>query len=306
MDPDLVQEVMRAMWLVFGAVVGACIGSFTNVVIARVPEGLSVVSPPSRCPKCLTPIRPWQNIPVVSWLVLGGKARCCGTPIAPRYVIVEAIGGMLGFVTVALDGANIVAVLHGLMFLVLVAVAFIDLDTWSIPEVLSRALLPLGLALQVGTRLHGGQALEAAALDGGIAWLSGAAAGFFVLFLVRVSATAIARAAKRIGPDEDAMGTGDEQLLRGIGACVGPMGVFWTLLLGSMQGTLVGLVARVATGGKDNPVGAEVNDPDDDWRPPPGSIPYGPFLALGAIEFVLLGSMLPDLQLVELFRELAG
>src|SRR4051812_8001857 len=130
MDEAAVHDVLRAMWMVFGTVVGACVGSFCNVVIARVPEDLSVVSPPSRCPKCLTPIRPWNNVPIVSWLVLGGKARCCGTPIAARYVVVEVIGAALGFVLVTLEGAGPVTIAHGVMFLLLVAVAFIDLDTW--------------------------------------------------------------------------------------------------------------------------------------------------------------------------------
>jgi len=299
-------DVLRALWLVFGAVVGACVGSFVNVVIARVPAGLSVVTPASRCPRCETPIRPWQNIPVVSWLVLRGKARCCGTTIPARYMLVEALGGALGFLLVAVEGASFTTVLHGLMFLILVSVAFIDLDTWSIPEVFSRSLLPLGLALQVVTRLTLGQDLTSSAVEGLKESVLGALLGFGVLFVVRIGATALARATGRIKPDEDAMGTGDEQLLRGIGACLGPLGVFWALMLGSAQGTLVGLAARVATGGKDNPVGAAVPDPEDDWRPPPGAIPFGPFLALGAIEFVLMGSLLPDLQLAGLFAELAG
>lgn len=82
---------LRTFALAFGLIWG----SFLNVVIYRVPRGMSVVRPASRCPACEAPIRPWDNIPVVSYLILGGKARCCGARVSPRYPIVEAIGGVL-------------------------------------------------------------------------------------------------------------------------------------------------------------------------------------------------------------------
>src|SRR5436853_7703063 len=95
-----VAETMRVMWLAFGAVVGGAMGSFGNVVIHRMPRHQSVVTPPSHCPHCGVPIAPWNNIPVVSWLALRGKARCCGGPISRRYFWGELVGAVLGFLVV--------------------------------------------------------------------------------------------------------------------------------------------------------------------------------------------------------------
>src|SRR3954468_18624966 len=80
---------------VYAIALGLFGGSFLNVVIYRVPRGLSVVRPGSHCPACSKPIRPWDNVPVLGWLLLRGKARCCGVPVSPRYPLVEAIGGLL-------------------------------------------------------------------------------------------------------------------------------------------------------------------------------------------------------------------
>ena len=87
---------MTAVVLVFSFLVGLVLGSFANVVIARVPKGESIVSPGSHCPSCGTPVRTYDNLPVVSWIVLRGKCRDCGWPIPARYVLVELAGGILG------------------------------------------------------------------------------------------------------------------------------------------------------------------------------------------------------------------
>src|ERR1043165_1316326 len=102
--PAELPPVIGALSLIWGFVVGACWGSFTNVVIARVPEGLSVVKPRSRCPKCKTMIAGYDNIPILSWFILRGKCRNCALPIPWRYPFVELLGGLAGMSAVARYG----------------------------------------------------------------------------------------------------------------------------------------------------------------------------------------------------------
>jgi leader peptidase (prepilin peptidase)/N-methyltransferase len=314
--PASVQEFLEAMWLVEGAFVGACLGSFANVVVARVPRGESVVHPPSRCPHCLTPIRAWQNIPVVSWVMLRGRSRCCGRPISPRYVLVEALAGLLGYLVVLFHGASLLSVLYGLALLFLLCVALIDLDSYLIPAALSLGLIPLGLGFHAVMQWQQGADLLL-----GLKALSrhsvlGALMGYAPLWLIRVVATPILRRTGRLQADEEAMGRGDEELMAGIGAVLGPLGVWWTFLLGSTQGSLVGLWLRLREGARpDGPEGAArergtlgglpkpIGDADEDsWEPPEGSIQFGPFLALGAAQFILFQAWLPRMDLSPLLE----
>jgi leader peptidase (prepilin peptidase)/N-methyltransferase len=297
--PASVAEVLRALGLVWGAMVGACLGSFANVVVARVPLGQSVVHPPSRCPHCGVPIRAWHNIPVLSWLWLRGRARCCGAPISARYVVVELVGMGLGWAVVALDGMTPQAMVHGLSLLFLVCVALIDAEHWIIPEGLSVGLLVTGAAggLAAGWWAGGGllDTLKAVAVHSG----AGALLGFTVLWAFRKVGTFVARRTGRVAQDEEAQGEGDEQLMAGVGAVVGAAGVWWTLMLGSAAGAAVGLtLAAVGSirGAKRQP--APVPDPtgqDEDWTPPPGALPFGPYLALGAAVTIFATPWLPPL-----------
>jgi leader peptidase (prepilin peptidase)/N-methyltransferase len=132
-----------ALWV---ALVGGAIGSFLNVVIARVPAGESVVSPGSRCPRCRRAIAWYDNVPVVSWLVLRGRCRGCRAPISPRYPLVELLGAGAALAAWARHGLSGGAAAELLLVAVLVALAFIDLDTWLLPHVLTWPLIPLGLA----------------------------------------------------------------------------------------------------------------------------------------------------------------
>ncbi len=150
-------EVPPFLFRIFGPIFGLLWGSFLNVVIHRVPAGMSVVRPPSHCPSCNTPIRIFDNLPVLGWLLLRGKARCCGAPISPRYPAVEAMGGLLAWAIVemvvlrlppdtslgralAIFGADLA------LALALVAAAFIDMEHLYIPDGISLGGAAVGLA----------------------------------------------------------------------------------------------------------------------------------------------------------------
>ena len=123
-------------------VLGAAIGSFLNVVIHRLPAGESIVTPRSRCPACGTPLRPRDNVPLLSWLVLRGRCRSCAAPISPRYPLVEALTAALFALVVAVEGIDARLALALPFVAVLVAVAAIDLDHRIIPN---RILAPAAL-----------------------------------------------------------------------------------------------------------------------------------------------------------------
>jgi leader peptidase (prepilin peptidase)/N-methyltransferase len=136
---------------------GLIFGSFLNVVIHRVPREESVVKPASRCPACSKPIRAWQNVPVLSWVLLRGKARCCGAPISPRYPLVEALGGLCAWavletrvLTLPVDTEAWRALTLFGLYLVLVlgllAAAFIDLEYMLLPDRITLGGAALGLA----------------------------------------------------------------------------------------------------------------------------------------------------------------
>ena len=135
-------------------------GSFLNVVIARVPEGESIVRPRSRCPSCRTPIAWHDNLPVVSWLVLRGRCRSCGVRISPRYLVVELLGAAPALVAWQRHGLAASAAVELAFVALLLALAAIDLDRWELPHELTRPLVALGLvALGVLARRGAGAPL---------------------------------------------------------------------------------------------------------------------------------------------------
>ena len=267
--------------LAFAFVVGACWGSFLNVVIARVPEGISVVSPRSRCPKCGSPIAAWDNVPILSWLALRGKCRSCQAPISARYPMIELVIAMAAAAVVARAGWSLQALELFVLVCLLTAIAFVDLDTWTVPHPLWIALVATGLGFGVV------QMLEESSVELLVSRLIGAAGGGLLLGAVVVAATGIFRRTGRIGPEETAMGWGDPLIVVGVGAYLGwrllPVVVFFA----SVQGALVGLILRARGSLQgDKPV-----SPTDDWVPPAGAVPFGPFLALGALEAAFFGDV---------------
>jgi leader peptidase (prepilin peptidase)/N-methyltransferase len=231
---------------------GLCLGSFLNVVAYRLPAGLSLVSPPSACPGCGVAIRPYDNVPVLSWLVLGGHCRSCERPISPRYPLTEALTGALFAAVVIARGANRTTWL-GLIFVVaLVAITRIDLEHQIIPN---RILAPLAVAALVLTAVFEPHQLPERLI-------AGAAAGGFLL----VAALAY----------PGGMGMGDVKLAAVMGLVLG-RAVAPALLVALLAGTIVGIGVMARHGVKE---GRRTK------------VPFGPFLALGGIVGLFAGRAL--------------
>jgi leader peptidase (prepilin peptidase)/N-methyltransferase len=277
---DLLPDSLRTVLAVWATVVGAAVGSFLNVVIARVPAGDSIVRPRSRCPRCHTPIAWYDNVPVLSWIVLRARCRSCALPISPRYPLVELMGAGAGWLAFHRHGPSPAALVELAFVATLLAIALIDLDTWSVFRVMSFPLVGLGLvanALGVG----GAPSAVSSAL--------GAAIAFVTLGLFAWGATALFRRTGRIGPDEEAMGLGDVHILTAVGAFLGAWALLPIVLLASVQGSVVGAIlivlGRATRGARDG--GAPL---PDGFVPPRHAVPFGPFLALAAFEWLYLAS----------------
>jgi leader peptidase (prepilin peptidase) / N-methyltransferase len=224
-------------------VLGLVIGSFLNVVAYRLPRGESLAHPPSRCPNCGAPVRPYDNIPVVSWLVLRGRCRNCGNPISARYPLVELATGLL-FAAVVLAKDDAIDIALGLLLVTaLVPIVLIDFEHRLIPN---RITLPAAIAGLVAIVVLDLDFLPEALIAGA------AAGGFFFL-------------AAALYPR--GMGMGDVKLagLLGLylGRAVGPA-LFAALILGVLVGALI-IARKGAAAGRKT------------------AVPFGPFLAIGGL-----------------------
>lgn len=237
---------------------GLMLGSFLNVVAYRLPRGESMVSPGSHCTSCEVAIRPYDNLPVVSWLLLSGRCRDCGDSISGRYALVEALTAALFAAVVAVHYGDIPQLVLGLVLVAfLVPLTLIDLDTLTLPDRLTAPAAVAGLVL--------GVALDP---DGEIERLiaAGVAGAFFF-------------AAWYLKPG--GMGFGDVKLVAALGLFLG-RGVAVAVFAALIAGVLVGLVIMrrqgVAEGRKTK-------------------VPFGPFLAFGGVIAVLAGAPLVDAYL---------
>jgi leader peptidase (prepilin peptidase) / N-methyltransferase len=233
----------------FAGVLGAVFGSFLNVVVYRLPRSESIVKPASRCPNCGTQVKPYDNIPILSWLLLRGHCRGCGAPISARYPLIEALTAVLcvGAVLTHHSAADIA--LSVALILVVVPAAFIDLEHRIIPNKITGLGAVLALAI--------GLALDPAGEPGRL--IAGAAAGGFLL---------IAALAYPGG-----MGMGDVKLAGMMGLFLGSA-VAPALLIALLTGVLLGVIVIARKGAS---AGRKT------------TIPFGPFLALGALAAVFVG-----------------
>jgi leader peptidase (prepilin peptidase) / N-methyltransferase len=271
------QRVASAMPVAFTLWVfafGAIVGSFLNVVIARVPAGQSIVSPRSRCSACGKAIGWYDNIPVVSWLLLRARCRNCGVRISPRYVLVEVATGILAVALVQHAGLTWGAVGYFAFTAALVALAYIDLETWLLPHQITWPLLAVGLVSPLWNRDLGW-------IDSAI----GAAAGFAVFAAIALFGEKILK--------RETMGWGDVWLIAAIGAWLGWPALLPVMLLSAVQGAIAGTIV-LASRGKDraSPPEAAAPPADGEWVPPKHAVPYGPFLSLAALEFLFFGDRL--------------
>jgi leader peptidase (prepilin peptidase) / N-methyltransferase len=211
---------------------GLAIGSFLNVCSLRWPRDESVVSPPSRCPHCGEHVRWHDNIPVLSWLLLRGRCRFCGTRISIQYPVVELTTGLVWAGVFAVHGATPEAVRGSVFLTILFGISLSDARFYIIPDQFSLGGAALGVALSF--------------LPGGIDWrasILGAVAGYAVLWLVAVGGTWVMkrlfpRRLEEAGVDR-AMGGGDIKMMAMVGAFVGVWGVAETVFLGSVLALVV-------------------------------------------------------------------
>jgi leader peptidase (prepilin peptidase)/N-methyltransferase len=237
--------------IVAAGLLGAMIGSFLNVCILRWPKEQSVVRPRSRCPGCGQPIAWYDNVPVLSWLLLRGRCRHCRTGISIQYPLVELGNAAIWAFMVARFGLQPQAAAGAVFFSILLGIALADARTYIIPDEFTLGGLVIGLLFSLAGGYHG---LVTA--------LIGAATGFALLWTVGAVGTRLFK--------EEAMGGGDIKMMAMVGAFVGWQGVLLTVFLGALLGTLV--FVPVSLLGRKR------------------QVPFGVFLSLGAAATWLVGS----------------
>lgn len=242
-----------AMLSTISFIFGAIVGSFLNVCILRVPMGGSIVYPPSLCPECRTPIMWYDNIPIVSYFSLRGKCRECGKPISYRYPLIEFLTALFSLAVMMKFGLSSTYLIYLIFTSSLIVITFIDLDHQIIPDVISLPGIPLGFL--------------ASFLIPDITYQEsfiGIVAGGSILLIVAV--------VYKFFTNKEGMGGGDVKLLAMIGAFLGWKGVLFTIFSGSLIGSVTGVMLMIIQG-KDSK----------------SAIPFGPFLATGALLYLFFG-----------------
>jgi len=284
---SIIEVIQSQLWFYLTTVglVSLCVGSFLNVVIYRLPlmmqrewqsecrllledelttkptqasnsESFNLVKPNSTCPKCKTAIKPWQNIPIISWIVLKGKCANCSNPISARYPIVEAINALLSLVIAYTFGATEHAFLYIFVTWILVALTFIDIDHMLLPDQLTLPLVWLALiAAVMGITISPGDAIVGAACGYLSLW------SVFWLF--------------KLLTGKEGMGYGDFKLLAVFGALLGWQSLLTIILLSSVVGAIIG-IALLSIQGKDKAT----------------PIPFGPYLAIAGWITLLWGAQI--------------
>ncbi len=244
---------METLTLAFVFAFGAIIGSFLNVCIARLPEGRSVVQPPSHCPKCQTFLAWYENIPILSYLVLTGRCRTCRVRISAIYPAVEVLTGALAVALFLRLGPTLAFAGYFAFAAALVVITFIDLDHQIIPDVISLPGIAIGLGFSLVSPL-------VTPVDAILGVLAGGGVLLAVAWLYKTFR------------GQEGMGGGDIKLLAMIGAFLGWQSIFVTLFVGSVIGSIIGVVVMLYEGA-DSKL----------------AIPFGPFLAGGALVYLFWG-----------------
>jgi leader peptidase (prepilin peptidase)/N-methyltransferase len=249
---------------VFAFMTGACIGSFLNVCVYRIPLNRSIVSPGSHCSACGAPIPWYYNIPIISWPILRGRAACCGTRIDFRYWLVE-IGMACLFLALWMKFGStdpISSVLYAVMLSGLAAACLIDLDHYIIPDRFSLGGCVVGF---IACAIHPALMEQTSPLQG-FSWsLASAIVGALTLLGVAWAGTILFK--------KEAMGMGDVKLLAAMCSFLGMMSITWMLPLSSLIGSILGVALIFWQRGA--------------WGT---RIPYGPFLGLAAVLWLFGGS----------------
>ena len=241
------------MWYIVSIIFGAMIGSFLNVCIFRLPKEESIVTPGSHCPHCQKPIKFSDNVPLVSYILLNGRCRYCKESISIQYPLVEGITALVSLILFVRFGPTLSYLFYFSFIAALIVISIIDLYHQIIPDVISLPGVGVGLLASLAIpQINFIDSLIGALLGGGS------------LFIV---ATLYQWLFKREG-----MGGGDVKLLAMIGAFLGWKAVILTILLGSLLGSISGIIVMVLRG--------------KDFK---YAIPFGPFLSLGAVIALFYG-----------------
>lgn len=244
---------MDILTLVIAGLFGLVFGSFLNVCIYRIPQNKSIIWPGSFCPKCGKPIKWYDNIPILSYILLWGRGRCCKTPISCQYPLVELLTAVLTVLFVWKWGITAWTAVLLVVIYCLIISSVIDLQLMIIPDRFSIGLIVFGLAVcWLNPNFTGGgwhHLLES---------VLGAAVGFFGTLAVALLGWVMFK--------KEAMGGGDVKLMGGIGALLGWEGVITTIVFGSALGLIYAIFLMIFKGKKRS-----------------DAIPFGPFLSLGAL-----------------------
>lgn len=246
--------------------IGAIVGSFLNVCIYRIPKELSIIFPSSRCPSCDNPVRPLDNIPILSYFLLKGRCRFCREKISIRYPIVESLNAILYVVVLWRFGAYFpwVLLIYFIFLSSLIVITFIDLEYQIIPNGITLSGIPL--ALVFGSTILP-DPFSRADLLGFKASIIGILLGGGLFYIIRVLGTLVFK--------KEAMGGGDIKMMAMVGGILGWKGVLLTTFLGSLAGSVIGVFLILKKGGE--------------WG---SRIPFGPYLAFGAVLSLILGQEL--------------
>ncbi len=241
-----------ALWPTFIVFfIGSCIGSFLNVCIHRIPQKVSIVYPGSSCPKCGKGIAWWENIPILSYIFLGGRCSGCKSRISMRYPIVEILSGSVALVVFYRFGISLQFFYYFFFLALLIVISFIDLEHKIIPDVLSLTGIVIGALISHFVADHGlFNSILGIVLGGGILFL--VAWGYFIC-------------TRREG-----LGGGDIKLLAMIGAFLGWKAIPFVLFLSALTGSIFGGILILVKGAGRH-----------------SEIPYGPFLSLGAAVYLI-------------------
>ncbi|TDB38932.1 MAG: prepilin peptidase [Actinobacteria bacterium] len=260
-------------FLLSAGLFGLLFGSLANVIIWRVPRGESIIAPGSHCPSCESAIRWYDNIPVISWVILGARCRECGVRISARYPIVEAASGLLWLVAAATWGMSIQTLFGIGLFYLLLVLTLIDLDHMRLPNSIVAALGVIGVVGVTVAQVTGEPAVPLfvgrGLLDTPLAYaVSGVLVGGGISVAMAGSYALIRKSA--------GLGMGDIKLLAVLGLYFGPY-VLMVLMIASLLGAVVGVVALRRQSGSAR-----------------ARIPFGPFLAAGALVVALWGPLVLD------------
>ncbi len=246
-----------SMPAMFFLIIGACIGSFLNVCIYRIPENKSIVFPGSFCPVCKKSIPFYCNIPVLSYVFLKGRCKFCHKPISIRYPFIEILTGIFAVLLFYKFGPGWAMAYWFVFISVLITISFIDIDHQIIPDIIS---LP-GILIFASSFYFLPEMTIKDTLLGIFAGGGSLYAVAYLYFLLK---------------KQEGMGGGDIKLLAMIGAATGIKGVFFTIFAGSLFGTFFGILIMIYTKIADSKL----------------KIPFGPFLSLGAILYIFFGEQL--------------